>query len=84
MAKNKDKAICFVVVIKRNGLTFYLKREEAGEVNEKGQVLKESVGVFSPSLIEAIKFQNMAQAEISCSAYSGAVVEIIKTGEVLK
>ena len=84
MAQSKGRAICFVVVIKRNGITFYLKREEQGEINEEGQVLKDARGVFSPSLLDAIKFLDPALAEVSASAYSGAVVETIKEGEVLK
>ena len=83
MSRGKG-AICYVVVIRRNGYALYLKREEGGEINDMGEVLKEARGVFTPSLLDAIKFLDETRAEVSASAYSGAVVEAIKEREVLK
>lgn len=80
----KGRARCFVVVLVRNKIKFYFKREEMGEVGENGEILRESRGWFTPDLLEAKKFLDKTQAEIMCSSYEGARVETIKTGEVLK
>ena len=85
MAKSNKKPCCFVVSLSRSGIRLYLVREEAGELDLKtGEVLKESIGWFSPDLLEAKKFLNKEQAQIVSASYEGAGVETIKTGEVLK
>ena len=80
----KGRAVCFVVVLIRGDIKLYFKREEVGEVGKDGEVIKESRGWFTPDLLEARKFLDKSQAEILCSGYTGARVETIKTGEVLK
>ena len=67
-------ARCFVVSLVRGGLKFYYKRED----------LAKGAGVFSPDLLEAQKFLKKYEAEFFAEKYAGALVEIIKTGEVLK
>ena len=67
-------ARCFVVSLVRGGIKFYYKRED----------LAKGAGVFSPDLLEAQKFLKKYEAEFFAEKYAGALVEIIKTGEVLK
>ena len=67
-------AKCFVVSLMRGGIKFYYKRED----------LKKDCGVFSPDLLDARKFTKLFEARFFADRFSGAVVETIKTGEVLK
>ena len=67
-------ARCFVVSLIRGGIKFYYKRED----------LAKDAGVFSPDLLEARKFTRLYEANFFADRFSGAVVETIKTGEVLK
>ncbi|MBO7714583.1 MAG: hypothetical protein J6S85_13485 [Methanobrevibacter sp.] len=67
-------ARCFVVSLIRGGIKFYFKRED----EPKG------AGVFSPDLLEAQKFLKEYEAKFFAERFTGAQVEIIKTGEVLK
>lgn len=83
MKRGKGRAVCYVIVLVRNGIKFYFKREEMGEVGEDGEVLKESRGWFTPDLMDAKKFLDKTQAEIVCSSYVSACVEVIKASEVL-
>ena len=67
-------ARCFVVSLMRGGIKFYYKRED----------LAKECGVFSPDLLEARKFVKRYEADFFAERFRGAVVETIKTGEVLK
>ena len=67
-------AKCFIVSLTRGGIKFYFKRED----EPKG------AGVFSPDLLEAQKFLKEYEARYFAERFEGAVVEVIKTGEVLK
>ena len=67
-------ARCFVVSLMRGGLKFYYKRED----------LSKDCGVFSPDLLEARMFTKRYEADFFADRFEGAVVEVIKTGEVLK
>lgn len=62
------KALCYVVILIVDNKKFYL----------------ESEGEFCDNLIYASKWLQRWRAEMVASAYEGAQVEVIKTGEVLK
>lgn len=75
-------ARCFVVSLMRGGFKHYLKRIETRE--EEGSPFPVFVGFFSIDLMEAQKFLKEYDAQYFAERFRGAVVEKIKTGEVLK
>lgn len=78
-------AICFVVVILHEGKKYYFESERMGLIDPKThEVTREPEGTFCESLIDAQKYLDKWRAEMVASAYKGARVEIIKSGEVLK
>ena len=85
MAKARGKIICYVVSIEHEGRKYYLESEKMGTIDPKThKTTSEPEGTFSPSLIDAMKWTDKWVAEMACSAYEGAQVEVIKTGEILK
>ena len=62
------KAFCFVVSLLYKGTKYYFVSE----------------GYFLPNLLDAAKWTSREGAEKIATLYRGAVVETIKTGEVLK
>ena len=75
-------ARCFVVSLMHGGFKHYLKRIETRE--QEGTPLPVFVGFFSVDLMEAQKFLKEYEAQYFADRFSWAVVEKIKTGEVLK
>lgn len=79
------KALCFVVVLIVDNKKFYFESEEMGLIDPKTQeTIREPQGFFCDNLIHAQKYLDKWRAEMVASAYEGAQVEVIKTGEVLK
>ena len=73
-----------VISIRLNNRKHYLEHEEAGTIDLSTNTKKKGMGYFSSDLKDAKKFLNKLHAEIVASGYSGAHVETIKEGEVLK
>ena len=85
MAKIKGKPRCFVVSLVIEGKKHYLESEQVGILDPKTmKPIREPLGFFVTDLVKAMKWTDKWWAEMVASAYDGAVVEIIKTGEVLK
>ena len=81
----KGRAICFVVVLMHEGKKYYFESEEVGLIDPKThETIREPQGFFCDNLIKAQKYLDKWRAEMVASAYEGARVETIKTGEVLK
>ena len=79
------KAICFVVVLIVDNKKYYFESEEVGLIDPKThETQREPTGYFCDNLIHAQKYLERWRAEMVASAYEGAQVEVIKTGEVLK
>ena len=74
----RGRIICFVVSIVCDGVRYYLMREDFSTPDGDPE------GFFVTDLIRAMKWTDRSLAEVACSAYEGAQVETIKTGEVLK
>ena len=79
---NYKGAKCFVVTLVRAGITFYLSRVEAEDV--QGAPYPCFIGHFVPDLMEALKFQKDYEAKYFADKFKESHVEIIKTGEKLK
>lgn len=83
MPKIKNKI--FVVALVLDGQKVYLESEERGLIDPKTKVtIREARGYFSPDVKDAMKFLEKFNAEFVASAYKGAGVECIKSGERLK
>lgn len=81
----KGRAICFVVVLMHEGKKYYFESEEVGLIDPKThKTTREPQGFFCDNLVKAQKYLDKWRAEMVASAYEGATVELIKTGEVLK
>ena len=81
----KGRAVCFVVVILHEGKKFYFESEKMGLIDPKThETMREPEGFFCDNLLGAQKYLEKWRAEMVASAYEGARVEVIKTGEVLK
>lgn len=81
----KGRAICFVVVILHEGKKYYFESEQVGLIDPKThETTRGPEGTFCDNLIKAQKYLDKWRAEMVASAYEGARVETIKTGEVLK
>ena len=79
---NYKGAKCFVVTLVRAGITLYLSRVEAEEV--QGGLYPCYKGYFVPDLMEALKFQKDYEAKYFSDKFKESHIEIIKTGEKLK
>lgn len=79
------KAICYVVVLIVDNKKYYFESEQVGLLDPKTQeTIREPQGFFCDNLIHAQKYLEKWRAEMVASGYDGAIVETIKTGEVLK
>lgn len=79
------KIICFVVVLIVDNKKYYFESERVGLIDSKThETVREPEGTFCDNLIKAQKYLDKWRAEMVASAYEGARVETIKTGEVLK
>lgn len=79
------KVLCYVVVLIVDNKKYYFESEKVGLIDPKThETMREPEGTFCSSLIRAQKYLDKWRAEMVASAYEGARVETIKTGEVLK
>ena len=79
------KAICYVIVLIVDNKKYYFESEQVGLIDPKThETIREPIGCFCDNLIHAEKYLEKWRAEMVASAYDGAQVETIKTGEVLK
>ena len=79
------KAICYVVVLIVDNKKYYFESEQVGLIDPKThETTQEPEGYFCDNLIHAQKYLDKWRAEMVASAYEGAQVDVIKTGEVLK
>ena len=76
----------FVIVwMNEEGQKLYFENEEMGLIDPVTKTtIREARGYFSPDLKNAMKYRDKWRAEMIASAYQGAVVEIIASGERLK
>ena len=81
----KIKNMLYVITIKINGRVHYFEHEEMGTINPiTEKTIKKPRGFFSTDVKDAKKFHEKWMAEVVASAYKGAHVELIKSGERLK
>ena len=77
----------FVIMLKLNGSTYFFSHEIRGTLmydpkTKKTSVARESEGIFSQSLKDAMIFKEKFNAEFVASAYDG--VEVVKLDVVME